>query len=316
MRGELIGVWTETWREIWAKLGKHPEYGDDLFPDLYRELVPEPVAPQQPPPPEEYTEEGELVRPEDIKARDTYDLEFKEYTKLRAEYEEAVSGGDQSRTAFRTVLKSQIRNETEAINALEAAFTIVSSYGDDSFSNTYFVLVEDFLTKYSLRFDLRRPFSLHPTLPGIFARLIHDLKSATAQDAGLNVMMHEFEEAVRDLRVDKSSGKIKSCIQKQVNLLEAIGQIYPGVTGNTLGAICNQVGTWPHEAVKDSMKDLYKFANDYPGIRHGGTAANQIREIEMRDLVAMSIMLAGFSPYLTDLIDSDNIYSGSLGGQT
>lgn len=311
MRGEIIGVWSETWREIWAKLAKHPEYGDDLFPDLYRELVSEPVAPEQPPLPEEYTDDGELVRPEDIEARDAYDRAFKAYTEERAQYEEAVSGGHLSRRACRAVLKEQIRNEAEAVAALESAYTIVSSYGDEPFSNTYFLLVEKFLTKYSLRFDLRRPFSLHPTLPGIFARLIHELKGVTAQDAALSIMMHEFEESVRDLRADQSSGKIKTCIQKQMSLLEAIGQNCPGVTGSTLGQICDQVGTWPHDAVKESMKKLYRFACDYPGIRHGGTAANQHRELEMRDMVAISIMLAGFSPYLTDLINSDSVYRGS-----
>jgi hypothetical protein len=192
-----------------------------------------------------------------------------------------------------------------------SAPNIISSYDDEPFYNRYFLLVESFLTKYSLRYDLRRPFGLHPTLPGIFARLVHELKGATAQDAVLNGMMHDFEEAVRDLRDDQSSNRIKTCIQKQMSLLEAIGQRYPGVTGNTLGQICEQIGTWPHNMVKQSMKNLYGFASDYPGIRHGGTAANQIREIEMRDMVAMSIMLAGFYPYLTDLINSDSVYRGS-----
>lgn len=123
--------------------------------------------------------------------------------------------------------------------------------------------------------------------------------------------MLEFEEAVRDLRSDGSSGKIKSCIQKQVNLLEAIGQRCPGVTTNTLNRICDQVGTWPHNKLKEAMKDIYLFACDYPGIRHGGTAGNQLREIEMRDLVAVSVVLAGFCPYLTDLVNSDNIYRGT-----
>ena len=49
------------------------------------------------------------------------------------------------------------------------------------------------------------------------------------------------------------------------------------MTGTTLGAICNQVGTWPHDKLKEAMKDLYGFASDYPGIRHGGTPANALR---------------------------------------
>ena len=38
MRGEVIGVWSETWREIWSKLAKHPDAPDDLFCELFREL--------------------------------------------------------------------------------------------------------------------------------------------------------------------------------------------------------------------------------------------------------------------------------------
>ncbi len=98
-----------------------------------------------------------------------------------------------------------------------------------------------------------------------------------------------------------------------MNLLEAIGGRCPGVAPgtNTLGRICDEVGTWPHNKVKEAMKNLYGFSCDYPGIRHGGTPAHSLRPIEMRDLVAVSVLLAGFTPYLTDLINSDNIYRGT-----
>ncbi len=58
------------------------------------------------------------------------------------------------------------------------------------------------------------------------------------------------------------------------------------------------------------MKNLYGFASDYPGIRHGGTPANAIRTIEMRDMVALSILLVGFTPYLTDQLNADEVYRG------
>ena len=63
--------------------------------------------------------------------------------------------------------------------------------------------------------------------------------------------------------------------------------------------------------MKESMKRLYKFTCDYPGIRHAGTPANALRAIEMRDMVSMSIVLVGFLPYLTDLVDPDVVYHGS-----
>ena len=39
MRGEFIGVWSETWREIWDVLASHEAAPGDLFCELYRELA-------------------------------------------------------------------------------------------------------------------------------------------------------------------------------------------------------------------------------------------------------------------------------------
>ena len=38
MRGEFIGVWSETWREIW-ELVSLVDCPDDLYCELYRELA-------------------------------------------------------------------------------------------------------------------------------------------------------------------------------------------------------------------------------------------------------------------------------------
>ena len=40
MRGEFIGVWSETWREIWLPLIDHEDVPEDIFCELYRELAP------------------------------------------------------------------------------------------------------------------------------------------------------------------------------------------------------------------------------------------------------------------------------------
>src|SRR5262249_14400773 len=136
------------------------------------------------------------------------------------------------------------------------------------------------------------------------------LRALAGADPHLDALMKDFEDAVRDLRQDCSDGRIKTCIQKQGNLLEAIGGAFPGVTGTTLGGICDQGGTWPQEKLKAAMKDLYGFASDYPGIRHGGTPASALRAVDMRDLVAMSILLAGFTPYLSNGLNPDMVYRG------
>jgi hypothetical protein len=276
MRGEVIGVWSETWREIWSKLAKHPDSPEDLFCELYRELA------------------GGFETTLDVTA-----------------LADIVDDPEQARKVFRKTKATAFRGEVALLEFFERAHNVVVDLGGDPLANRYFLLTETFLEKFSLRYDLRRPFSLNPTLPGVFARLIRELREATYQDAELHPLMVEFEDAIRDLKVNQSPGRIKTCISKQVNLLEAIGQRCPGVTSNTLGAICDEVGTWPHNRLKDAMKKVYGFASDYPGIRHGGSSGNSLRNIEMRDLVAVSILLAGFSPYLTNLINSDTIYRGS-----
>jgi hypothetical protein len=281
MRGEFIGVWSETWREIWLPLIDHEGVPEDIFCELYRELAGNPKKP------------GAL--------RVTPSLEV---------LADIIDNPVQSREAFEKTIANDFAGERALVTFLEAAHSALEELTGDELSNRYFNLLADFVDKFSLRYDLRRPCILCPTLPGVFASLVRDLRVLTGQDAHLDALMKEFENAVRDLRHDCSEGRIKTCIQKQVNLLEAIGRTAPEVTGTTLGAICNQVGTWPHDKLKEAMKDLYGFASDYPGIRHGGTPANALRAVDMRDMVAMSILLAGFTPYLSSALDADIVYRG------
>ena len=157
---------------------------------------------------------------------------------------------------------------------------------------------------------------LCPTLTGLFASLVRDLRAIASQDPHLDQLMKECEEAARDLRFGCTDGRIKTCIGKQFMLLEAIGALDPGVTKNTLGAMCDQLNSWPHATIKEALKKLYGFASDYPGIRHGSGAKGAVRGIEMRDMVAMSILLTGFTPYLERRLNSDAIYGGSTRNAT
>ena len=282
MRGEFIGVWSETWREIWLLLIDQPLGDDregvpeDVFCELYRALAPA-LSP----------------RPS---VEDLADI---------------IDNPVQSREAFEGRTAAGFAGERALVGFFESAHEALDDLGGDELSNCYFNLLEGFIDKFSLRYDLRRPCTLCPTLPGVFASLVRDLRALTSQDAHLDMLMKEFENAVRDLRHDSSDGRIKTCIQKQVNLLEAIGSAFPGVKGKTLGTICNQVGTWPHEKLKAAMKELYGFASDYPGIRHGGTPASALRAVDMRDMVAMSILLTGFTPYLESRLSAAAIFGGS-----
>jgi hypothetical protein len=222
-----------------------------------------------------------------------------------------IDNPEQSKEAFLNIRTEELVGERALITSFEKIFEALDELVGDALANPFFILLEAFIEKFSLRYDLRRPCTLCPTLPGLFTSLVSDLKTITSHDGHLNSLMNDFEEALRDLRIDSSDSRIKSCIQKQVNLLEALSCRYPGVTKDTIGAICNQLDTWPHENIKEAMKNLYGFTCDYPGIRHGGTPASVLRAlriIDMRDMVAISILLAGFTPYMTNQLNADNIY--------
>lgn len=276
MRGEFIGVWSETSREIWDQLATEETAPDDFYCELYRSLS-----------------SALKNRPSAQALADIIDNSL------------------QAKEAFENTKAEDLASERALVEFFEKAHEALEDLAGDALANPYFNLLSAFIEKFSLRYDLRRPCLLCPTLPGVFTSLVRDLKETTRQDAHLNGLMQDFENAIRDLRTDCSDGRIRTCMTKQVNLLEAIGSRYPGVRANTVGAICNEVGTWPHESVKDAMKNLYKFTCNYPGIRHAGTPASALRVIDMRDMVAMSILLTGFMPYLTDQMNADLIYRGT-----
>jgi hypothetical protein len=276
MRGEFIGIWSDLTREVWKPLAELDGAPDDLFCELYR----------------------------------TVSLAFA--TKLNPEeLANIVDNTSEARDAFYSLTASHFSNERALTAALEQVLEALDDLGGATLSDPYFLLLEAVIQKFSLRYELRRPCLLCPTLPGIFSNLVRDLRAHANTDAHLATLMQDFESSVRDFRANNSANHMKTCIQKQINLLEGFGSQLPGVTANTLGSICNQANTWPHAQVKNAIKELYGFACDYPGIRHGGTAANQLRDLELKDVMAISILLAGFVPYLTEGWDFEDLYGAS-----
>ena len=365
MRGELLNVWEDTYREIWTPLAEEEGVPTGLFSQLYRELSPvlkEPLG----------EDAQEIPLSDAIQLREAFDRALSmsgvgialaaaevaigasgatnhEDLRLRRSAAEEclaalignaasaktllaqtltdladdperraeatarardaiVNDASKSRRAFEQIRSSAFVGEIALVRFLESAFEILDDVGGDPLSNRYFNLLSGFIDKCSLRYDLRPPCILCPTLSEVFASLVRDLRAITNQDPHLDSLMKDFEESVRDLRIDCSDRRIKTSIQKQVNLLEALGRIHPGVNCKTLGEISKQLKNWPHEKVMVALQSLYTFTCNHPGIRHGGTPNSALRAADMRDMVAMSILLAGFTPYLTHGLNLDVVY--------
>lgn len=311
MYGSLYSVWSELLREVWIPLGEVEDAPEDLFAEIYREIAKPPVPPVSPAPnPDAYDSEGNLFRPGDIAAEEDYKKALADFDRARATYEEAVVGAG-SVMSLDSLLRHMVTTEIAAVSTFEKVARAIEALEIETVHNRFFTLAECFIEKFSLRYDLRRPFSLHPTLPGIFASLLRDLGTVAKADPHLFQLLREFEDSIRDLKGDCSAGRIKTCLQKQFNLAEALGQKCPGVTGITLGDICNQLTIWPHRTIKEALRKLYGFRSDYPGLGHAGNPNAVLREIEMKDLVAVSVVLAGYMPYLCHELNSDVVFKGA-----
>jgi hypothetical protein len=279
MRGEFIGVWSETWREIWMPLIDHESVPEDIFCELYRELAPT------------------------LKAKPSVEL-----------LADIIDNPTQSRQAFEKTTSDDLSGERALVSFLEAAHPTLEDLGGDELSNRYFNLLERFIDKFSVRFDLRRPCTLCPTLPGMFASLVREIEGLGIADANIAKRLRDFKESVHDLRLGQTEGRIANCVAKQVMLLEAVAASPNGSVGTDLAALCKGVPDWPHPAVMKSLLNLYGFASDFPGLRHGTPSGGMKRDINMRDMIAMSILLTGFTPYLENRLSPDAIFGASIAG--
>ncbi len=264
MRGEFIPIWSETWRNIWRPLTWEGSVPSDVYCDLYRELS---------------NAFAEVPSIEDL----------------------AVIIGDpvKSFQAFRDSRCIQFSNEKALVRFFEATYDVLDEFQDAALADRYFELLAGFIERYSLGYSLRRPCLLSPTLPGIFSDVSCGLKKLSETDAHIAELYQAHEEAVKDLRFGATEERIKTCIGKQFMLLEAVASTSDLVNASTLGSICDQVQSWPHVTVKESLRKLYGFASDYPGIRHGGNPAAKLRGMDARDMTAISIVLTGYTVYLT-----------------
>ena len=255
---------------------------------------------------EAYSVSGELVDVAAIEIRTEYENALARYFEYRNSYETALNSESQARTFFRKFL-GQIASERAAVECLEAGYVALTSYEDSELAERFRSIVGKFLMRYSLRYELRGRFSLHATMPGVFAKLMSEVRRVAETDAHLTSLLSEFEESFADLKSDRTQARMKTCLQKQFNLLEALGSRCPNVTGATLGAMCDQLDM-PHATIKDIGKKLYGFGSNYPGVRHAGNASGALRRLDMKDLVSLSLMLASFTPYVTHDLDSDRCY--------
>jgi hypothetical protein len=165
------------------------------------------------------------------------------------------------------------------------------------FDDFYQQLLGSVLKKFNLRYRLEEPFVLRFLLPGSFNNLYDELQRLNSSNFYLGSLLADFEHAFDRYARTQDPTDLKTCIAKASNYAEGLASATRGVAG-TLGALSDQLTDWPHDMVKEALKNLYRFCSDYPGIRHAGNPANARRALAARDATLASLLLVTFTGYL------------------
>lgn len=293
MRGTLLSTWDFAWEEIWLLVQAEPNE-EGIAADVYLQglEIPEDFEPHADLLAAIYQEAVKALRPEVL---------------LEMGYSQIAVDAEAALRLFRDLRSTQFESEASLVNLYEGAYETIGEY-DELLSRRYLALLKAFVEKYNLRYEIDDRGSLTPTIPGCFASLFEELSSACAAHGNTPNFLDDLGHAYKDLRADKSDARVRVYISRLTNLFESILSNHPDARSGLLGEASAGLRSWPHRAVQKSLASLYGFASDYPGIRHAGNSASRLRDLDMRDVVAMTVILSGYAPYLIDQLDCEDIY--------
>jgi hypothetical protein len=267
MTGSFRTHWEYTAADVWEPMAVHEHAPPDFFGDLF----------------------------------DAVD-EFLTLPTSDTVLEETRNDADKARETFLTLNGSDFINETAIVEFLEEAHTIIDDYDIAGYAEYFKLLLRGFIRKYNLRYRLDDPFSLRFLLPGSFTNLYLELHRMNVTNTHLSSLLQDFEYAFDSYARSENPADLKTCIAKASNYAEGLASSTNGQAG-TLGALCNQIGDWPHDKVKESLQNLYKFCSDYPGIRHAGNPRGMRRDLSLKDSTLICLLLLGFAGYLSPNVD-------------
>jgi hypothetical protein len=216
--------------------------------------------------------------------------------------EEASSDPDRARELFLELRGGDFISESAIVRYLEQVHKLVEEYEIPGYSARFVRLMTVVQEKYNLRYRVEDPFELRFLLPGSFVNLYDELHRHHAADPHLSGLLAEFEQAFDGYLRHDSIVNLKTCIAKASQYVEGVVGAANGTTGS-LGRMCDQLQVWPHDTIRESLKKIYGFCSDYPGIRHAGNPQAAHRALEARDLTLASLLLLSFSGYVSAEVD-------------
>ena len=266
MIGSLRENWKHTWKAVWSRLDKSTKSPDDLFARLYR-----------------------VSR-----------LRLADPPELQQEIG-ILNDRDTAKEFFRDLTSDSFNGEQAIIAFLEDTYQDLVSLGDGC-AAFYKEKCRDFLATYNLPYRICNDFDIRLMLVGPLATLYRELRLLNEKNPHLAGLMDDFEHLFHRYCQDRHDTDLRLCIESFVKYQEALVRdtLAQPASTTSFSLLVGQLDSWPHLAVKSAVCNLYGFCSNYPGMRHGGNPAGQLRILRELDAVALGAFFIGFCGYLTE----------------
>lgn len=220
---------------------------------------------------------------------------------------EALNDQELAREEFR---KFQVPpNELSCVSILEGFYDVLKQFSN-KLAESYRSKLSRFLTEHNIRYHLTPDCRFELSLQGLLVTQYTHLSSSIVNRQDRIECLKELETSLSRLN---DRDEERNCIRIASNLLEGLVVDRTNRSGITLGKaldLCNDL--FPHDSLKECVKNIYRFSCDYPNIRHPGTPSSRRRALKKDDALLLIALTLGLSSFISNSDASGSILSGSV----
>ncbi len=201
-------------------------------------------------------------------------------------------------------------SEADCIEVLEAFHRVLSSEFGSQTAEQYRVELKNFIGEYNLRYDVSNQCKLILSVPGVLASQYSRLRNELGSNQNLAEALLYVEESLA--RLKDTTHEERNCVSVASNLIEGVICQKSTNGKDTLTAAIDGCDVFPHWAVKESIKNFYKFASNFPNVRHGARGGPRERDLKKDDALLAVALAVAFSSYIFNNDAADPILEGEL----
>jgi hypothetical protein len=220
---------------------------------------------------------------------------------------EALNNSKLAREEFRELPAPS--NESSCVTILEGFYEVLLQFGPE-IAQKYQAKLSQYIEEHNLRYRLTPQCKFRLTLPGLLMTQYAQLCKSINNNRERMECLTELENGLSS--VNNVDGE-KNCIRIASNLLEGLILDKANTSGATLTVALDRCpNLFPHNSLKECIKNVYRFSCDYPNIRHPGNPANRIRALKKDDALLIIAIALGLSSFISNDDASEAILSGNL----